>query len=1036
MATYFQGDVAYAASVASESFNDGTWTIFCIFKTPATVDDGMIMCLNRGHTITGRQQGLGIDNGKWALGNDQGSMTWSASSIDVAPNTWYRLIVTHESGNTLRGRINAYGSTISYNHLTTTATNTHVNIGANTNSSAAQSPCEGYYAQVGFWDSVLSRADQEDLLDARMRPDEISTSPTEYWSLIDDLNSDNSGTNFTLIGTVEYDKQDPDLYLPKIISSSALTITNADATATYTVGTGKNRVLVAVITHEQAASGRYNTGVDFGTTAMTNIVQATHYVTGDGAFAEIWVLLEDDIPTGAQTLSVTTTHVDEQHCHIYTLGNVAQEGFITDTDGDVIDNSLSCSIFTQKNAITIAGAISTSISADYGTWGNSFIEDHESEPHGTFSAAYARKTARSPSENTSLGFGAGSATIEHCMAMASFKGFEEELPIFHEATASYQNTITNDVDISYPSTVNDKDMLILKVSKDGTTDLLDIAGWQEIGDQSGGSNHRSKWYFKEADGTETGTFNVEINGADLETWVWCIWRFSNVEPKLLLKPHIEHTSGSSTTPNPPLSDEIMGARPFAVLATASCDGGKTFSAYPTGYSSTGNEDTGSTTMGWAVENFYKDTQENPDSFTISGTDEWHASTIVLFGKRKPKVTSGDYWTGNFTSISQTYKHTGGALLLVGQGESTGGAPTLSGVTFDGVSPDETLIDKVANFSANPGGAAYAYVWYNMQARSATLSVTSSSQFYGGIRAYSIEHADIATPIFSSAQVNETSGVTTESNSLTTLPSDSLVIDFIGVDSPDESANLDEGDTQTEIGNPAFGSSYLTYASSYKRGSGTVTMEWDWLASQENTHLLFAFQPQQERVAKLYIRSSFSFPSLTDVNGEAYNDTGGRSLEDSAGNTTNLTFTLNNSLATLNCSSYTGPPKHGIYAEIIKASCSYEASGTYSNLFTISTTGNEEVTSIKVWGASNASDGNRKGEYLHNGVTLEHSARDYGDAAPVVFTDIGTMPVTVQSRTKSGATYHYPNYVEITFKEGEGGGSTVQTVIYNRQNQEV
>jgi hypothetical protein len=195
-------------------------------------------------------------------------------------------------------------------------------------------------------------------------------------------------------------------------------------------------------------------------------------------------------------------------------------------------------------------------------------------------------------------------------------------------------------------------------------------------------------------------------------------------------------------------------------------------------------------------------------------------------------------TAASSPITKSYAHTGGAILVRCMWGAGAGKRTVTAITFNGVAPDEVLVDNATGSNAEI--CVHSVVWYNVAAVTANLVVTlSAGGVYGAVRICSVTGHDTADAIQAATLFTAGAG-TSYSNALAaTLADSSLVVDMIGV-LGDRAASISEDVGQTEIGSPNFNTAWVTSAESYEVGTGTVTMGWSWTGSDARNHVLVAF----------------------------------------------------------------------------------------------------------------------------------------------------------------------------------------------------
>jgi len=239
MSALFDGVADYLkASITSKAQDTGEWTAFLYWKSPATVDDGFVIGLNKDNNFD-RSVGALIQNGNWTLGINIGSDNVSESSIAVAADTWVKVAVVKRTGDDLTIHINTFAN--SYNASVVTPGSDlleWINIGARDDGNSAELPTEGSAAYGAFWPTALSQSDLEEILNSGINPNDCTTAPAQYWNLIADANSDNAATNLTEVGGISYGAEDP--LAGFAIDSAPASITNQVATSFTISGPAAN----------------------------------------------------------------------------------------------------------------------------------------------------------------------------------------------------------------------------------------------------------------------------------------------------------------------------------------------------------------------------------------------------------------------------------------------------------------------------------------------------------------------------------------------------------------------------------------------------------------------------------------------------------------------------------------------------------------------------------------------------------------------------------------------------------------------------
>jgi hypothetical protein len=189
-------------------------------------------------------------------------------------------------------------------------------------------------------------------------------------------------------------------------------------------------------------------------------------------------------------------------------------------------------------------------------------------------------------------------------------------------------------------------------------------------------------------------------------------------------------------------------------------------------------------------------------------------------------------------VTQSYAHTGGALLALCMFGAGAGKRTVSSITFNGVAPDEILVSS-ANGS-NAELTLHAVVWHNVSAVTANFVMTlSGGGVYGSCRLFSVTGHNTADSVQAVDDFFAGTTGTSYSNSLPSLAASTLVIDMVGVVG-NRTSTIAEDAGQTEVGTPHFGGAFLTTAASYEVGTGVFALGWTWTTAENRNQILVAF----------------------------------------------------------------------------------------------------------------------------------------------------------------------------------------------------
>lgn len=191
--------------------------------------------------------------------------------------------------------------------------------------------------------------------------------------------------------------------------------------------------------------------------------------------------------------------------------------------------------------------------------------------------------------------------------------------------------------ISFPTTVSagakiicaiggDEEVAIGCTFPEGWSILRNPADDTDAEYGGGGVCSATAWQYTAAGTEGGGTFEVTLGESG--TWVAKVWSFAGAGSGA----EAEGTgSGGGNQPNPPSITPSWGAKTgAAILAFYGADSGNALaSAYPTGYTGTGTDDTsfgGDCGAGWARSTF-NGASEDPDPFTMASS-QGHAELSI------------------------------------------------------------------------------------------------------------------------------------------------------------------------------------------------------------------------------------------------------------------------------------------------------------------------------------------------------------------------------------------------------------------------
>jgi len=251
---------------------------------------------------------------------------------------------------------------------------------------------------------------------------------------------------------------------------------------------------------------------------------------------------------------------------------------------------------------------------------------------------------------------------------------------------------------NYPATVDNGDILVTCVSvriNSSSTDTMTITGHTELDFSGVSSNSALGAFYEVMDGTEDGgTFTVTLSTASpavIKSW-------AIPAEQLTGTPEFAVSGGTGTSHDPSSVTPAGGSDDYLSLACAETDKDRTYSAFPSSYSATGQQQSGagfgtSTTLAWATRQ-WTGTSEDPGAFTSNTSDDWRTAHIVISPTSSSSPTLSDSTPeAGTTDLDITLSAAFGA-----GGNPTGGTITINGEseTFTcGNVPDSTSCDDVA-----------------------------------------------------------------------------------------------------------------------------------------------------------------------------------------------------------------------------------------------------------------------------------------------------------------------------------------------------
>lgn len=184
------------------------------FKTPSDLSassDGVIMGIHTsGYEVRGFF--LELVDGFLAVVVEDGTqiITFKHSTV-LAPSTWYRAIGTLTSADGIYLRINTEASSESVlGSVFATSTQNELTIGRTEHYGNTRRPFKGSLTYAGFVDGGVTSQNRIDFLDNGIKPELIADMTlVNAFNLIDDGNSDDGGTNLTLVNSPIFNGLEP-----------------------------------------------------------------------------------------------------------------------------------------------------------------------------------------------------------------------------------------------------------------------------------------------------------------------------------------------------------------------------------------------------------------------------------------------------------------------------------------------------------------------------------------------------------------------------------------------------------------------------------------------------------------------------------------------------------------------------------------------------------------------------------------------------------------------------------------------------------
>ena len=240
-------------------------------------------------------------------------------------------------------------------------------------------------------------------------------------------------------------------------------------------------------------------------------------------------------------------------------------------------------------------------------------------------------------------------------------------------TTAISNDNVASATVTFPSGIVDGDLLvgITQISSDDS--ITYPGGWTLADTLTDGGNVRSSVWYRQADGTESGTFTVTIG--DSENSIHMIYRISGADLVATQAPEADHFESAATAlPDPPNLNPAGGTKDFLWLSGMFIRnlGG---SVPPSGFGSTLIRAVG-TGHGATAQRNLSAGSLNPSTWDATpSSPSWVASTIAIHPASGPTVDSISPNTGPDTG--QTVVTITGSLFVDAPTVTVGGTAALS-----------------------------------------------------------------------------------------------------------------------------------------------------------------------------------------------------------------------------------------------------------------------------------------------------------------------------------------------------------------------
>lgn len=183
--------------------------------------------------------------------------------------------------------------------------------------------------------------------------------------------------------------------------------------------------------------------------------------------------------------------------------------------------------------------------------------------------------------------------------------------------------------------VSSGDLLIILMAMDGNPTFTWPAGandaFTEIFSTANGTAVRLGAAYRICNGSEPGSVNVGTSAS--EGGGWNVYKITGWHGTTPPEDTGAGTTGLDINPDPDTNTPSWGADDTLFIAVCAYDTGtRTVSAYPTNYSGNQTNNRWNNTAGAGVGSADRNlngTSDNPGTFTLSGIDDWVATTISV-----------------------------------------------------------------------------------------------------------------------------------------------------------------------------------------------------------------------------------------------------------------------------------------------------------------------------------------------------------------------------------------------------------------------